>query len=47
MNIKTLEQAHRFVMQERICTVFQGPSKALKSLWDAVDFSEKQPGEKG
>jgi hypothetical protein len=47
MKIKTLEQAHRFVMQERICTVLQGSSKTLKSLWDAVDLPEKQPGEKG
>ena len=47
MKIRTLEQAHRFVMQERICTVLQGSSKTLKSLWDAVDLPEKQPGEKG
>jgi hypothetical protein len=47
MKIKTLEQARRFVMQTRICTVFPGPSKNLKSLWDAVDLPEKQPGEKG
>jgi hypothetical protein len=47
MKIKTLEQAYRFVMQERICTVLQGSSKSLRSLWDAVDLPEKQPGEKG
>jgi hypothetical protein len=47
MKIKTLEQAHRFVMQERICTVLKGPSKSMKSLWDAVDLPEKRPGEKG
>jgi hypothetical protein len=47
MKIKTLEQAHRFVMQERICTVFPGPSKTLKSLWNAVDLPEKMQGEKG
>jgi hypothetical protein len=47
MKIKTLEQAYWFVMQERICTVLQGSSKSLKSLWDAVDLPEKQPGEKG
>ncbi len=29
MKIKTLEQAYRFVMKERICTVLQGSSKAL------------------
>jgi hypothetical protein len=47
MKIKTLEQAHRFVMQVGICTVLKGSSKTLKSLWDAVDLPEKQPGEKG
>lgn len=34
-------------MQARICALFPGPSKTLKSLWDAVDLPEKQPGEKG
>jgi hypothetical protein len=47
IKIKTLEQAHRFVMQVGICTVFPGSSKILKSLWDAVVLPEKQPGEKG
>jgi hypothetical protein len=39
MKIKTLEQAHRFVIQKRICT--------LKSLSDSVDLPDKQPGETG
>ncbi len=47
MKIKTIEQARRFVLQERICTVSSGKSRTLKSLWDAVDLPEKQPGEKG
>ncbi len=47
MKIKALEQAYRFVMHEQICTLFPGTSKTLKSLWDAVDLPEKQPGEKG
>ncbi len=47
MKINTIEEARRFVLQERICTVFSGKSKSLKSLWDAVDLPEKQPGEKG
>ena len=47
MKIKTLEQARRFVIKERICTVFPEPSKTLKSLWDAVDLPDKQPGETG
>ena len=47
MKIKTIEQARAFVIQERICTVFSGKSKTLKSLWDAVDLPDKQPDEKG
>ncbi len=47
MKLKTLEQARRFVVRERICTVFPGPDETLKSLWDAVDLPEKQPGEAG
>jgi hypothetical protein len=47
MKVKTLEQARRFVIKERICTVFAGSSKTLKSLWDAVDLPDKQPGETG
>ena len=47
MKIKTMEQARRFVSKERICTVFPGSSKTLKSLWDAVELPDKQPGEKG
>jgi hypothetical protein len=47
MKIKTLERARRFVMQAQICTIFPEPSKTLKSLWDAVDLPENQPGGKG
>jgi hypothetical protein len=47
MKVKTLEQARRFVIEQRICTVFAGSSKTLKSLWDAVDLPDKQPGETG
>jgi hypothetical protein len=47
MKIKTLEQARRFVIEQRICTVLAGSSKTLKSLWDAVDLPDKQPGETG
>jgi hypothetical protein len=47
MKVKTLEQARRFVIEQRICTVFAGSSKTLKSLWDAVDLPDKQPGESG
>jgi hypothetical protein len=47
MNVRTLAQARRFVIQQRICTVFTGSSKTLKSLWDAVDLPDRQPGETG
>jgi hypothetical protein len=29
MKVKTLEQARRFVIKQRICTVFAGSSKTL------------------
>ena len=47
MKVKTLEQARRFVIEQRICTVFLGSSKVIKSLWNAVDLPDKQPGETG
>jgi hypothetical protein len=47
MKIKTMEQARKFVIKERICTVFAERSNAFKSLWDAVDLPDKQPGETG
>ena len=47
MRIKTIEEARKFVIQERICTLFSAKSKALSSLWDAVDLPDRQPGEKG
>jgi hypothetical protein len=47
MKVKTLEQARRFVVKHRICTVFVESSKTLESLWDAVDLPDKQPGETG
>jgi hypothetical protein len=47
MKVKTLEQARRFVISQRICTVFAGTCKTLKSLWGAVDLPDKGPGESG
>ena len=47
LKIKTIEEARRFIIRERICTLFSGKSKNLKSLWDAVDLPEKQADETG
>ena len=47
MKIKTIEEARRFVIRERICTLFSAKPGTLNSLWDAVDLPDRQPGEKG
>ena len=45
--IKTIEQAHRFVKEVKICTIFSSDKTEHTSLWDHVDLPEKQPGESG
>ena len=45
--LKTLTQAHAFVLAVGKCTIFADKKKTGANLWDAVDLPEKQPGEKG
>jgi len=45
--LKTLAQAHAFVLAVGKCAIFADKKKAGPNLWDAVDLPEKQPGEKG
>ncbi len=45
--VKTIEQARDFVLEVRLCSVFSDRSGKLPSLWDVVDYPEKQPGESG
>lgn len=41
--IKTFEDAHQFVLQEKVCTVFGSKHAPYPSLWDATDLSESKP----
>jgi hypothetical protein len=45
--IKTLEQAFEFVLSVKTCLIFGSQKSSLPSLWDVVDFPERQPGQKG
>ena len=45
--IKTLEDAHRFVRDVKICSIFSAKNSDYESMWDRVDLPEKKPGEKG
>lgn len=45
--ITTIEEAHRLILNLKICTVFDSARSDLPSLWEHVDLPEKQPGEKG
>ncbi len=45
--VRTLEDAYRFVRSAGICFVFPNKNQQIASLWDVVDFPEKQPGEAG
>ena len=44
--LKTLAQAHAFVLAVGKCAIFADRKKPGPNLWDAVDLPEKQPGEK-
>ena len=44
--IATLEDAHAFVREVKICTIFAQNTTHL-SLWDHVDLPDRKPGEKG
>ncbi|MBL4575965.1 MAG: hypothetical protein JKY51_07690 [Opitutaceae bacterium] len=45
--IKTIDQARRFILAEKICTIFKSNLKEIKSLWDTVDLPDRQAGEGG
>jgi hypothetical protein len=45
--IKTITQARKFVLKEKICTLFKSNLIGIKSLWDSVDLPDRQKGEKG
>ena len=45
--IKTLEEAYRFVLANKVCTVFGSRNSPHPSLWDNTDLSEEKPKEGG
>ncbi|MEO6875823.1 MAG: hypothetical protein ABI222_13475, partial [Opitutaceae bacterium] len=45
--LKTLEQAHAFVLAVGKCTIFADKKKDGPNLWDVIDLPEKKPGEAG
>ena len=45
--IRTLEQAHAFVLRVQICGIFSDANAGLISLWDVTDLPVRAEGEKG
>ena len=41
--MKTFEEAYRFVLKEKICSVFGSKGSPHPSLWDNTDLSEAKP----
>ncbi|MDV6034865.1 MAG: hypothetical protein F9B45_33195 [Phycisphaera sp. RhM] len=41
--IKTFDQAYRFVLEQKVCTVFGSKGSPYPSLWDNTKLSEKKP----
>jgi hypothetical protein len=41
--MKTFEEAFRFVMDHKVCTVFGSKGSPYPSLWDNTELSEKRP----
>lgn len=47
MAIKTFQQAYRFVLKQKVVTVFGSKNSPYESLWDNTDLSEDKPEEGG
>ena len=45
--VKTLEQARDFVLAVGMCGILHDAKRRLPTLWEVVDFPDKQPGESG
>lgn len=45
--LRTRAQARAFVRKHGICGIFSENGGRMPCLWDAADFPERQPGEKG
>ena len=46
-SVRTLGQAHKFVLRSGMCGIFSNGKGEMPSLWKVVDLPERQPGEKG
>ena len=47
VKIKTFEQAYKFVLKHKVCTVFGSKNSPYESLWDNTALSEAKPKEGG
>lgn len=47
MKVRTIDDARRFILDVKICTIFPSDKVELTSLYENVDLPEKQPGESG
>ncbi len=45
--IKTFDDAYRFVLEQKVCTVFGSKCSPYPSLWDNTALSEKKPKQGG
>lgn len=45
--IKTFNQAYRFVIKQKVVTVFGSKNSSYESLWENTDLSEEKPEEGG
>lgn len=43
MKIKTFDQAYKFVLKHKVCTVFGSRNSPYESLWDNTALSEDKP----
>ena len=41
--IKTFQQAYRFVLERKVCTVFGSKDSPYPSLWDHTDLPDEKP----
>lgn len=41
--IRTFDDAYRFVLKQKVCTVFGSKGSSYPSLWDNTQLSEKKP----
>lgn len=45
--VKTFEQAYKFILKHKVCTVFGSKHSPYPSLWDNTNLSEEKPKDGG